>query len=65
MSDLPGLDEVLLLQLKALTEPQRETPRLRITCRTTCWPEALDSGLRELWSDVGQVELMTLEPLLA
>ncbi|MCX5063831.1 MULTISPECIES: hypothetical protein [unclassified Streptomyces] len=63
LSDIPGLDRVLLLQLRALSEPQRERLRLRITCRTTRWPEALESGLRGLWPDADQVTLMTLEPL--
>ncbi|MGW6457522.1 hypothetical protein ACWF94_16650 [Streptomyces sp. NPDC055078] len=63
LNDIPGLDRVLLLQLRALSEPQRERLRLRITCRTTRWPEALDSGLRALWPDTGQVALMALEPL--
>lgn len=63
LSDIPGLDRVLLLQLRALSELQREGLRLRITCRTTRWPETLESGLRGLWPNAGQVALMTLEPL--
>ncbi|WP_405933714.1 hypothetical protein [Streptomyces sp. NBC_00827] len=63
LSDIPVLDRVLLLQLRSLSEPQRVKLRLRITCRTTRWPEALESGLRGLWTDAGQVALMTLEPL--
>jgi hypothetical protein len=63
LSDIPGLDKILLLQLRALSQLQREVLRLRITCRTTRWPEILESGLRGLWPDAGQVALMALEPL--
>ncbi|MFJ2008333.1 hypothetical protein [Streptomyces chartreusis] len=63
LSDIPGLDRALLLQLRTMSEPQREGLRLRITCRTTRWPETLESGLRGLWPDANQVALMTLEPL--
>ncbi|MFG2134786.1 hypothetical protein ACGFNV_44530 [Streptomyces sp. NPDC048751] len=63
LSDIPGLDRVLLLQLRALQLRQREGLRLRITCRTTRWSETLESGLQQLWPGPGQVALMTLAPL--
>ncbi|MFI6875789.1 hypothetical protein ACIBL6_20380 [Streptomyces sp. NPDC050400] len=63
LSDIPGLDNVLVKQLRALSQAQREGLRLRITCRTTRWPERLESGLRELWPEAGQVALMSLESL--
>ncbi|MFF3876070.1 hypothetical protein [Streptomyces sp. NPDC001978] len=63
LSDIPGLDKVLLHQLRAMQARQRDGLRLRIICRTSRWPEALESGLRGLWPDSDQVALMTLAPL--
>lgn len=63
LSDIPSLDKVLLHQLRGMDTPQREGLRLRITCRTTRWPDALEGRLRELWPDPGQVALMTLAAL--
>ncbi|MEV6534160.1 hypothetical protein AB0M86_31955 [Streptomyces sp. NPDC051639] len=63
LNDIPGLDKVLLHQIRATEPGQREGLRLRIACRTTRWPEALENGLRELWPEPGQVALMTLAPL--
>lgn len=63
LSDISSLDKALLRQLRTMSELHREGLRLRITCRTTRWPEMLENGLRELWPDASQVALMTLEPL--
>ncbi|MEU9380025.1 hypothetical protein AB0D38_02995 [Streptomyces sp. NPDC048279] len=63
MSDIPGLDKVLLHRLRTMEPWQREGLRLRITCRTSRWSEMLEVGLRELWPQPGQVVLMTLAPL--
>lgn len=63
LSDIPGLDKVILHQLRTMTPPHRGRVRLRITCRTTRWSQVLESGLRTLWPDPGQVAVMTLAPL--
>ncbi|WSQ15094.1 hypothetical protein OG604_49475 [Streptomyces sp. NBC_01231] len=63
MSDIPGLDKVLLHRLRDMEPSQREGLRLRIACRTSRWSEMLEVGLRELWPQPGQVVLMTLAPL--
>ncbi|MFJ8097646.1 hypothetical protein [Streptomyces griseofuscus] len=63
MSDIPGLDKVLLHRLRDIEPWQREGLRLRMTCRTSRWSEMLEGGLRELWPQPGQVALMTLAPL--
>ncbi|MEU6071047.1 hypothetical protein ABZ864_43050 [Streptomyces sp. NPDC047082] len=63
LSDIPGLDRILLHRLRAVEPWQRQGLRLRITCRTTRWSDALEDGLRELWPQPGQVAMMTLEPL--
>ncbi|MFK0187861.1 hypothetical protein ACIQV1_27060 [Streptomyces rubiginosohelvolus] len=63
LSDIPGLDRALLLQLRGMSKSQLEGLRLRITCRTTRWPETLERGLRRLWPGAHQVALMALEPL--
>lgn len=63
MSDIPGLDKVLLHRLRAMEPRHREDLRLRITCRTSRWSDVLEDGLRELWPHPGQVALMTLAPL--
>ncbi|BBJ37434.1 hypothetical protein SSPO_001520 [Streptomyces antimycoticus] len=63
LNDIPGLDKLLLHQLRAMDSRQLQGLRLRITCRTTRWPEVLEDGLRKLWSGPDQVALMTLAPL--
>jgi hypothetical protein len=63
MSDIPGLDKALLHHLRALSETERHGLRLRITCRTTRWPAALETGLRTLWPKADQVAVKTLAPL--
>ncbi|MEV7243093.1 hypothetical protein AB0N92_17855 [Streptomyces sp. NPDC093248] len=63
LSDIPGLDKALAVQLQDMEPQARQGLRLRITCRTTRWPEKLESQLRALWPDPGQVALMTLAPL--
>ncbi|WP_123980636.1 hypothetical protein [Streptomyces sp. Ag109_O5-1] len=63
MSDVPGLDKVLLHQLRVMEPWHREGLRLRITCRTSRWSDVLEGGLRELWPQPGQVAMMTLIPL--
>ncbi|MET7379903.1 hypothetical protein ABZT08_13980 [Streptomyces sp. NPDC005526] len=63
MSDIPGLDKILLHRLRAMEPWQRQDLRLRITCRTARWSDALEDGLRELWPQPGQVAMMTLAPL--
>ncbi len=63
LNDIPGLDKLLLHQLRVMDSRQRQGLRLRITCRTTRWPEVLEDGLRKLWPGPDQVALMTLAPL--
>ncbi|WP_327398305.1 dihydroxy-acid dehydratase [Streptomyces phaeochromogenes] len=63
LRDIPGLEGALLHHLGSPSEQERRGLRLRITCRTTRWPEGLDRGLRALWPLAGQVATMTLAPL--
>ncbi len=63
LSDIRGLDKVLLTQLRALSPNERRRLRLRIACRTTRWPENLETGLRDLWPEPGQVAMVTLAAL--
>ncbi|MFC9463183.1 NACHT domain-containing protein [Streptomyces coelicoflavus] len=63
LSDIPALGKVLLAQLRALSPEERFRLRLRIACRTTRWPEHLESGLRDLWPEPGQVSVVTLAVL--
>lgn len=63
LSDIPGLDKILLRELRQMQPEHLARIRLRITCRTTRWPEVLGRGLRELWPGEGEVALMALAPL--
>ncbi|WP_327692441.1 hypothetical protein [Streptomyces sp. NBC_00459] len=63
MNDLPRLDKILLHQIRVMEPWQRQGLRLRIACRTSRWPDALEEGLRALWPQTGQVALMTLTAL--
>lgn len=63
LSDIPGLAMALLRELRETTPEQRTRIRLRITCRTTRWPEALEDGLRKLWTDEDDIALLALTPL--
>jgi hypothetical protein len=44
MSDIQGLDKVLLRELRQTQPDLRAKLRLRIVCRTTRWPEFLERG---------------------
>ncbi|MFD0425271.1 NACHT domain-containing protein [Streptomyces parvus] len=63
LSDVPGLAKVLAHKLAEVSLQQRARIRLRITCRTTRWPESLEDELRRLWTGEHAVTLMALAPL--